>query len=256
MPLVGLLALGVIWSWRALASSSPAVPVEAGQMGQPDVAAVAAANHPPGAQGGAAAVQEPEGTWPGPPAHQPGAAGPGSHGGQGAGAVPPDGEATPSPVPAPDRTVWVHVAGAVQRPGVYRLPADGRIVDAVQAAGGPTDEAALHAINLAAPLVDGARIEVPNRRDVQAGRVVVAPGVGTVGRPGGADGGRPYQVDINSAGQAELEQLPGIGPTLAQRIIADREIHGPFRSPEDLGRVAGIGDKKLAQLLPHIRTGP
>lgn len=161
----------------------------------------------------------------------------------------------------------VHVAGAVVQPGVYLLPSGARVVDAVTAAGGPAAEAALHALNLAAPLADGMRVHVPTQKEVAAGQFVPgqdgttpaggtarAEGPGTAA--GGAAGNGTRRIDINRASAAELEALPGIGPALAQRIVADREVNGPFRRPQDLSRVTGIGEKTLARLLPYITTGP
>ena len=162
----------------------------------------------------------------------------------------------------------VHVAGAVAHPGVYLLPPGARVVDAVTAAGGPTREAALHALNLAAPLADGTRIQVPTQKELTSGAFVpgrdglaASPPPGPGGTPangpaGGAPGAASRPIDINRATAAELEALPGIGPALAQRIVADREVNGPFRRPQDLTRVAGIGAKTLEKLLPYITVGP
>ncbi|EKP94946.1 ComEA family DNA-binding protein [Thermaerobacter subterraneus] len=161
----------------------------------------------------------------------------------------------------------VHVAGAVAQPGVYLLPAGARVVDAITAAGGPAPAAAPHALNLAAPLADGTRVLVPTQKELAAGTFVPARDGVTAAAPGaaagtatgggaGAAGGPQGRIDINRATAAELEALPGIGPALAQRIVADREVNGPFRRPQDLTRVPGIGEKTLAQLLPHITAGP
>lgn len=129
-------------------------------------------------------------------------------------------------------TVTVHVAGAVARPGLVVLPGGSRVADAVVAAGGALPAADLGAINLAAPLRDGDRIEVP------------LPGAASGSTAGSGPGG----VDLNRATAAELEALPGVGPVLAARIVAWREEHGPFTAVEDLLDVPGIGEAKLAEL--------
>lgn len=138
----------------------------------------------------------------------------------------------------PDRpkTVKVHVSGAVARPGVYELPTGARVIEAVEEAG-PLPEADLDALNLAAPLMDGQKIPVP--RKGEAARL-----------PAAAGGGSPAGtlININTASAAELEALPGIGPSLAQRIVAYREEHGPFRTIEDIKNVSGIGEGRFAQI--------
>jgi competence protein ComEA len=136
--------------------------------------------------------------------------------------------------------VVVHVAGAVVAPGVHRLPAGARVIDAVTVAGGPLPEASLDAINLAAPLVDGLRLYVP-----RVGEVVtaVAPGVDA---PGVTATSGP--VDLNRATVAELDGLPGVGPATAAAIVEHRERAGPFASVDDLEDVPGIGPAKLAAL--------
>ncbi|MFW2514603.1 helix-hairpin-helix domain-containing protein [Demequina sp. SO4-13] len=126
--------------------------------------------------------------------------------------------------------VIVHVSGAVGEPGLVELPADARIADAIERAGGATPEADLAAVNLARQPHDGEQVHVP-----------------VVGEaPAAADPAAP--VDLNSATAEELEELPGIGPVLASRIVADRDAQGPFSSVEDLARVSGVGDALVAGL--------
>ncbi|MDH4116561.1 MAG: ComEA family DNA-binding protein [Acidimicrobiia bacterium] len=125
--------------------------------------------------------------------------------------------------------IVVHVAGAVHMPGLVRVPADARVADAVEAAGGALPDAVLAAINLAAPLADGAQIVVPSAEAVV----------------GGFSDGR---VHINQAGADELDDLPGVGPVLAQRIVEHRDAQGGFKVPEDLLDVPGIGESKLASI--------
>jgi competence protein ComEA len=152
----------------------------------------------------------------------------------------------------------VDVVGAVRRNGVVRLPAGSRVIDAVTAAGGATADADLVRLNLAAPVADGARIAVP-RFGAPAPQVDPVAVTGAGAPPGtGANGGgapsRSSPVDINSATAEQLDALPGIGPATAAAIIADRQANGPFRSVDDLGRVRGIGDAKLAQLRGLVKV--
>jgi competence protein ComEA len=137
----------------------------------------------------------------------------------------------------------VHVVGAVRHPGVQRLASGARVADAVQAAGGLLGNAAAEGVNLARIVQDGEQIVVPTRDQWAASTAGAA--AGSAGARAGPGGGK---VDINSADVATLDTLPGVGPTTAQRIVADREANGPFASVKDLGRVPGIGDKKLGSL--------
>jgi competence protein ComEA len=150
-------------------------------------------------------------------------------------------------------TIQVHVAGAVQRPGVYELPAGARVNEAVSLAG-LLPEANPNALNLAAPLNDGQQLIVPRQGEeaapVNGGN---PPGSATAGggvQPGATRTGG--KININTATLAELDTLPGIGPTLAQRILDYRAQKGPFRTIEDLQNVAGIGPKKFADLKDWI----
>lgn len=131
-------------------------------------------------------------------------------------------------------TLVVHVAGAVDRSGVYSLPAHSRVVDAIDAAGGLSADAQPDAINLAALITDGQRIYVP-----AIGEAVVAVGAG------GGDPVAAGPIDLNEATEEQLDELPGVGPATAAAIVAYREEHGPFGSIDDLGRVPGIGPAKL-----------
>ena len=133
--------------------------------------------------------------------------------------------------------VTVHVAGAVRRPGVVRLEAGSRVVDAIEAAGGATSAATLAGVNLAAEVADGSQVMVPSQLD------------GTGGPSSTAD----PTVAINTASASDLESLPGVGPVLAGRIVAHRDANGPFRTVEDLLDVSGIGEATLARLRPFVR---
>ncbi len=147
---------------------------------------------------------------------------------------------TPAPsVSAGPSTVLVHVAGRVRRPGVYELAEGGRVIDAIEAAGGPRPGADLAALNLAAVLVDAQQVLVPTRgTPVPAGGTAPAPGPGAAGQ----------LVNVNTATPAELEELPGIGPVLAEAITAHREEHGPFTSVDQLEDVSGIGPVTLEEI--------
>lgn len=152
---------------------------------------------------------------------------------------------------APQEIV-VHVTGEVQHPGVYRLNAGSRVVDAVNMAGS-TEKSALDYLNLAAPLQDGNQIVVYNKDQLDARSLSAGVGSGTAGLPPpagqtGGFAGASGLININTAGQAQLEELPGIGPALAQRIIDHRTKNGPFLSTEDIMVVSGIGEKRYEQL--------
>lgn len=154
-------------------------------------------------------------------------------------AEPREGEKTQHPTSKGEEFIQVHVAGAVERPGVYQLPAGARVNEALKLAG-LLPEADPHALNLAAPLADGQQIIVP--RVGEEGKVVAPSFLGS--------GSSKVQgkININTAGPEELDSLPGIGPSLAQRIIEYRQQHGLFQSIEDLQNVPGIGAKRLENL--------
>jgi competence protein ComEA len=149
------------------------------------------------------------------------------------------------------QALTVHVVGQVHHPGVLRLPAGSRVTDAIERAGGATTHADLSAINLARPLVDGEQVRVP-----KPGEAVPPPGAsGAAGTPGGTSGvagAGSGLVNLNTASQADLEELPGVGPVLAQRILDWRTEHGRFTTVDELGEVSGIGEKTFAQLQPKV----
>ncbi len=144
----------------------------------------------------------------------------------------------------------VHVAGAVRRPGVYRLTAGARVNDALRRAGGPARRADLTAVNLAAKLEDGRQVVVPARAPGGAA-AAPAPAGGASGADGtAAPAGAP--INLNTATLEQLDTLDGVGPGIAQRILDYREQHGGFRRVEELAEVPGIGDKRLAALTPLV----
>jgi competence protein ComEA len=144
--------------------------------------------------------------------------------------------------------VVVHVVGAVEAPGVQRLPAGARVTDAIDAAGGATADADLARVNLAATVSDGVQIVVPRPGDAVApvAPAVPAGGAASPSSPGAVDGASP--VDVNTAGPVELEELPGVGPVTAAAIVAHRDEFGPFATVDELIDVRGIGEAKLEQL--------
>jgi competence protein ComEA len=163
------------------------------------------------------------------------------------------GDAEPSGTTRPVELV-VQAAGAVVRPGVYRLATGSRVADLLVAAGGMTPDADGDRVNQASALVDGARVYVP--------RVGEPVGPGPVSDGGGGGGGgsasptsAPEPIDLNTATAEQLDTLPGVGPATAAAIIDYRQQHGPFHSVDDLAQVRGIGDAKLAQLRDRVRVG-
>ena len=158
--------------------------------------------------------------------------------------TPANGVLAPLDTLAPTR-IAIHVVGAVQQPGVYHLVVGARGDDALRAAGGPTRDADVRRVNLAAPLMDGQQFVVPRVGEQSAGDTEINPGVNL---------GAPLLVDLNQATVAELDQLPGVGPSTARAIIDHRTRNGPFASVDDLLAVRGIGSAKLAELKPFVRV--
>ena len=144
----------------------------------------------------------------------------------------------------------VHVVGAVRRPGLYRLREGARVADAVARAGGSTRRAELAALNLAAPLVDGVQVLVPAR----VGSAGDAPPAdeSEAATPDAAIAGLGSKVSLATATAEELDELPGVGPVTAQKILDYRAEHGPFRSVDELDAVPGIGPTRVEQLRDHV----
>ncbi len=137
---------------------------------------------------------------------------------------------SPVAAAAPTRLV-VYVVGAVRRPGLYRLPDGSRIADAISRAGGLSRKADLLGVNLAAPLADGVQVVVPAKIT-----------------GGGISATAPAKVSLATATIDELDELPGVGPVTAQKIVDFRTQHGPFRSVDDLDAIPGIGPARIEQL--------
>ncbi len=141
------------------------------------------------------------------------------------------------PTSAPGAIIFVHVFGAVRRPGLFELSAGARVIDAVAAAGGLTETADPAGANLARRLSDGEQLYLPEVGEVPAGPPAASGGASGVGAVSG------QKVNLNTATAAELDTLPRIGPLMAQRIIDYRDVNGPFAAVDDLRNVTGIGDK-------------
>lgn len=149
-----------------------------------------------------------------------------------------------SDAPSASAELVVDVAGKVRRPGIAVLPAGSRVVDALEAAGGPRPGADLTSLNLARPVVDGEQILVG---------VAPAAGVaGTLGSPGAPGSPGESLVNLNTADQATLETLPGVGPVTAESILAWRTDNGGFTAVDELLEVDGIGEATLADLAPLV----
>jgi competence protein ComEA len=168
------------------------------------------------------------------------------------------GDARPAPAPAEVRMdrdapgdtgrLVVHVAGAVVRPGVYRLRAGARVHDAVERAGGARRRADLTQLNLAAELEDGRQVLVPERpRAGGATGAAAAAGAGAAGSVAGP-------LNLNTATLEQLDTLDGVGPVTAQKILDYRQEHGGFSSVDELGRIPGIGEVRMAALREKVRV--
>lgn len=206
----------------------------------------------------------------------PGVGAPESPGEHGESADPSGGAASAEPVPAgtaepatpANAPLIVYVTGQVATPGVVQLPPGSRVHDALVGAGGPTPEADLAALNLARPVQDGEHIHVvkpgeeppatanqapDSANDSNTQRSAPGTGAGgsggsTAGTPGAGAGTTGDQININTADLTQLQELPGVGPSIGQRIIDHREANGPFRTVDDLLDVKGIGPATLEKI--------
>lgn len=157
----------------------------------------------------------------------------------------------------------VYVCGAVKNPGVYTFAAGKRVVDAIARAGGTLADADIEQINLAQPLSDAMKVTVPHKGQVLAIETATSPDVTALGgrhhrhSHGGSRGAHKLAagqtLDVNTASAEELVQLPGVGPSLAQRIVDYRMANGPFQTVDDLQNVPGIGPSKFDRLASFVR---
>lgn len=172
-------------------------------------------------------------------------------------------ESVSSSPPEPE-LLCVHVCGAVMRPGVYELPAGCRVYEAVQEAGGFAEDADQNYVNQAQTLRDGVKLVIPTKEEVEAFSLAGDSDTGTLagivdesswdketGEPGTAADGR---ININTATEAELCNIPGIGGTRAAAIVAYRESHGSFQKPEDIMKVSGIKEGLYGKIKDSIRV--
>ena len=141
--------------------------------------------------------------------------------------------------------VYVDVSGCVKSPGVYQMPYGSRIFEVIEKAGGLTKHADTALINQAEMLTDGAKINIPDKRDTEKKSVAAAPsksdGAASVGL-----------ININTADSEELQKITGIGPATAEKIIRYREENGAFSSVDELTNVSGIGEKTLEKMRPQV----
>lgn len=153
-------------------------------------------------------------------------------------------------------TIYIHIIGEVKNQGIITLKSGQRIIDAIEKAGGVTEQADLSKVNLAFILSDGQKVKIPNVNDKEeneiyvtdssGNNVIINGGIGvSIGKGGTYDGAGGRKVNINTANQTELETLNGVGPSLAAKIIDYRNKNGKFKNIEDLKNVSGIGDTKF-----------
>lgn len=156
-------------------------------------------------------------------------------------------QATPaaSPTSVESAQIYVHAAGAVAEPGLYRLQRGARVADLLEAAGGPAGDASVDGLNLAARLEDGQRVYVPRVGEVDPAAAVGERGVTDDPAMAGQSG---LAVNLNTATQTELEELPGVGPSTALAILDYRKRNGRFRAVDELLEVRGIGPAKFEGL--------
>lgn len=225
---VAVVGLGGFVVLRSAQAGSVVVGREAGAEGE-DVAVIGAVPDEAEALDGAAGADVDPALGPG--AGLPGQDALGSDGTQ-------EGRTPSDPDRSAGRELVVHVVGEVVRPGVIHLPDGARVADAVDGAGGATDQADLGAINLARQVVDGEQILVPAPGEQVPEQAADSPG----------------PLDLNGADAGALDDLPGIGPVLAERIVTWRSEHGPFSSVDELAEVSGIGPALLSDLRELVRV--
>lgn len=160
---------------------------------------------------------------------------------------------SPTGLPSAATVLLVHVVGQVRNPGVVRLGPGARVRDAIREAGGATRKADLTAVNLARPVADGEQVVLPRPGE----QPTPLPGAPPVDAAAGGSGATPDEgtpLDLNAATAEQLEELPGVGPVLSERIVEWRTEHGRFSNVDELLEVSGIGDKMLAEIRPQVRV--
>lgn len=154
------------------------------------------------------------------------------------------------PVAAEEKPVYVHLCGAVQKPGVVKVAPGTRVFDALKQGGGPLPEADLDRVNLAKFVEDGEQLYIPVKGETVA--VTAGSGSKTKPRPAAAKPQWNGPLDLNTATASQLETVPGIGPALAGRIVEYRKQHGPFKTYEELDQVSGIGKATLEKFRAYL----
>lgn len=152
-------------------------------------------------------------------------------------------------------TIIVHITGEVKEPGIIELPSEARIAEAIEAAGGVTEGADLDEVNLAFVLSDGQKVYIPNKneKEVSGEKVYITAGSGNnIIVQDKVEEGKKQKVNINEAKQEDFEQLPGIGPSIAQRIVEYRDQNGKFTSIDELQEVKGIGEAKFENIKEYV----
>lgn len=156
-----------------------------------------------------------------------------------------------------NQKIYVHITGEIKYPGVYEMETGDRVFQLVEKAGGLTENADISSINLSKKLVDGEKITIFTKKtsvvteNLSSSGNLYNPPISTNSSTNSSN-----LININTASQKELEELPGIGPTLSQRIIEYREKNGYFQTIEDIKKVSGIGDKKFEAIKDLITVGP
>jgi competence protein ComEA len=171
-------------------------------------------------------------------------------------------EAMTAAEPEKPRTLRIHIAGKVAKPGVYELDPGSRVAEAIEVAGGASQGADLESINLAEKLQDGQQVYIAPKGEVPPPTVSIVKGGGRASsgkQSAGSSGTEKYKnpgdgtVSINTADLNDLQHLVGVGPAMAQRIIDYRKEHGGFKAVDELEEVKGIGPKSLAKMKPFVR---
>lgn len=148
--------------------------------------------------------------------------------------------------------IKIHIIGEVKNPGIYELEAGSRIQDAIIVAGGETENAALDEVNLAYEIEDGQKICIPSIFQEVNAYIYNDSGTNVIVNNENDVRGNSVKVDINKASSEDLQQIKGVGPALAEKIISYREQNGKFKNIEELKNVSGIGDKKYETLLEYV----
>ena len=160
--------------------------------------------------------------------------------------------AVSSDADAPQDSITVYVTGAVNQPGVVSVAAGARVADAVNACGGLLPTADAEKINMAQAVKDGQQIRVPEKGAAKSSGTSKSTSSSTSASKSSETADAGGLININTADEAELDKLPGVGPSTAQKIIEYRETEGPFASPEDLMKVKGIGKAKYEKMKERI----